>query len=172
MNGTLHDLVFVIWHSLALYLLLILALRFLGRPLLAQFTLLEYFVIALLGSSVETGLYLGSASLASGLTAATVLFAADRGLTVLIGRSQRLRGLFVGVPLVLIRDGQVIRQHLRQAGLTPADLRAGIRERGYAELDDVWYAVLEVNGGIGVIPRKAKQGGLPDPARANLSEER
>jgi uncharacterized membrane protein YcaP (DUF421 family) len=159
MSSTLQLWLSVVWHSLAIYLLLTVALRFMGRALMAQFTLLEYFVIALLGSAVETGLYAGSSSLPAGLASAAVLLAANRGLSAAINRSRRLRRFFVGAPLLLVQDGQFVRSHLRTAGLTENDVRAGIRERGYEGLDDVRYAVLEVNGAIGVIPRASQGSG-------------
>jgi uncharacterized membrane protein YcaP (DUF421 family) len=126
---------------------------------MAERTLPAYLVIALLGSAVETGLYDGSGSLAAGLAAAATLLVANRALTALLPRSRRLRRLLVGAPIVLVHDGQAIPAQLRRAGLTERDLLAAIRERGYARLDEVRFAVMEVNGAIGVVPRET-----PGPA--------
>ncbi len=153
MSGTLHLIFAAAWHSLLIYALLVLALRLFGRPLMAQFTLLEYFVVALLGSAVETGLYAGSGRLLAGLTAAAVLLLVNHLISLCTARSRRLRRLLIGEPLLLVRDGAVIRAHLRRAGLTEQNLLAGIRERGYDALDTLRYVVLEVDGSLGVVPR-------------------
>lgn len=145
----------VIWHTLAIYLFLVVGLSRLGRSLMAERTLPAYLIIALLGSAVETGLYAGSDLLSAGLVSVTTLLAADRALTALLARSAPLRRLLVGTPIVLVHDGQVVPAHLRRVGFTERDLLAAIRERGYARLDEVRFAVLEVNGEVGVIPRAA-----------------
>ncbi len=152
MTDTLQTLFAAAWHSVVIYLFLIIGLNCVGRPLMAQFTLLEYLVIALLGSAVETGLYAGSASLPAGLVAAAALLASNRVLNLLLIRSSRVRRLLVGTPIVLVHDGQIIPSHLRRAGMTERDVRAAIRGRGYDSLDDVRLAVLEVNGLVGVVP--------------------
>lgn len=153
---TLSLLLQVIWQSLAIYLFLIIGLYTIGRSLVAQQTLPAYLVIELLGSSVEAGLYAGSSELLAGLTAAATLFLANRILTALLVRSPLLRRLFIGRPIVLVHDGQIIWSHLRRVGFTERDLLASIRERGYESVNDVRFAVMEVNGSVGVVPKKAK----------------
>lgn len=155
MSDSLHTLPVVVWHTLAVYLFLIVAVRLIGRPVMAQLTVLGYLVVALLGSAVETALYNGSASLQAGLTAAATLFIGDKAITLLLAKSALLRRLVIGTPLVLVAHGRFIRSQLRRAGLTESDVRAAIRERGYDDLDEVRWAVLEVNGLVSVVPRAA-----------------
>ena len=154
MAPTLGLLLTVVWHTLAIYLFLIVGLSRIGRSLMAERTLPAYLVIALLGSAVETGLYAGSALLAAGLVSVTTLLAADRALTALLTRSAPLRRFLIGTPIVLVHDGQPIPSQLRRVGFTERDLLAAIRERGYANLDEVRFAVMEVNGSVGVVPRE------------------
>jgi uncharacterized membrane protein YcaP (DUF421 family) len=149
-------IVVVVWHTLAIYLFLIGGLSRIGRSLIAERTLPTYLTIALLGSAVETGLYAGSGSLVAGLASATTLLVANRVLTVLLTRSVVLRHFLIGTPIVLVHDGQLVWPHLRQVGMNEQDLLAAIRERGYEQLDDVRFAVMEVNGSVGVIPQTAR----------------
>ncbi|HEU5328898.1 MAG TPA: YetF domain-containing protein [Thermomicrobiales bacterium] len=146
----------VVWHTLVIYLVLIGGLSRMGRSLMAERTLPTYLTIALLGSAVETGLYAGSGSLAAGLASAATLLIANRVLTVLLTRSVTLRHFLIGTPIVLVHDGQLVWPHLRQVGMTEQEIMAAIRERGYERLDDVHFAVMEVNGAVGVIPRTAR----------------
>ena len=137
--------------TLVLYAFLILALSRAGRPEMAQLTLVSYLIIALLGSSVEAALYAGSSSLAAGLTAATTLLLADRGLRRMIVHSTLARRILIGSPIVLVHDGQIIASHLRRSGLSYRNLMEAIRMHGYDSLEDVRFAVLEVDGSIGVV---------------------
>ncbi len=139
-------------HTLVIYLFLVLGLRRIGRRAMGQLTIIEYLIIALLGSSVETGLYAGSNSLGAGLVSAMTLLLADWALSTAC-RMPAVRRFMVSEPVLLVHDGQVLAEHLRQNYMTRADLMAAIRRRGYASLDDVRFAVLEIDGSVGVVPR-------------------
>src|SRR5579875_947194 len=154
---TLSLLLDVFWQSLVIYLFLIVLLYSIGRSLIAQQTLPAYLIVALLGSAVESGLYAGSGSFLAGLTAAATLLVANRVLTSLLVRWALLRRLLIGTPIVLVHDGQIIWPHLRRTATTERDLLAAIRERGYASIAEVRYAVMEVSGEVGVVPRQSGQ---------------
>ncbi|HEX6965275.1 MAG TPA: YetF domain-containing protein [Gemmatimonadaceae bacterium] len=147
----------VIWQTIVIYLFLIVALRVIGRAIMVESTLPQYLIVALLGSAVELALYAGSSRLIAGLVSAATLLAMNRIFTVLVHRSALARRALIGTPIVLVHDGQVVAAQLRRAGLTPRDLMTAIRERGYASLDDVRYAVMEPNGSIGVVPRSGRK---------------
>ncbi|MGH2459221.1 MAG: DUF421 domain-containing protein [Chloroflexota bacterium] len=143
----------VVFHTVVIYLLLILGLSFLGRREIAQLTVAELTVLMVMGSAVETAMVAGNLSLLAGLTSATILFLCNRGFTFLIQRWPTFHRLAIGTPVILVHDGHVVPGNLRAVGLTEADVREGIRERGYAGPGDLRFVVLEVDGSIGVIPR-------------------
>jgi uncharacterized membrane protein YcaP (DUF421 family) len=149
----------IVAQTLGIYLFLILGLRRLGRRQMAQLTLVEYLVIALLGSAVETGLYRGSGSLEAGLVSVTTLLLANRALALAVARVPHLHRLLVGAPVLLVHDGQVVAAHLRQQHLTMDDLCQALRRRGYDNVGAVRFAVLEADGRISVVPRAAGSDG-------------
>jgi uncharacterized membrane protein YcaP (DUF421 family) len=146
------DLVTVAWHTIAIYLFLIVSLRLAGRRPVTQITFVELVVITILGSSVETAMVAGNTSLPAGLVAATVLLLANRLLAVALGRWPRLQRIVLGRPVIIVHDGALHLGNLRRVGLTPADVESAIRERGYPGPEAVRYAVLEIDGSVGVIP--------------------
>jgi len=152
MGSTIVTLLVVAGQSLALYVFLVAAMRLLGRRHMAQLSTAEFMVVAMLGSSVETGLYAGQSSVASGFVSAATLLLANQALTLVVARAPWARRLLIGVPTVLVRDGQVIQAELRRAHLTERDLEQAVRRRGYERVQDVALAVLEANGSVGVVP--------------------
>jgi uncharacterized membrane protein YcaP (DUF421 family) len=148
-------LVTVFLHTMALYAFLIVCLSLLSRREIAQLTEVEFTIILLLGSAVETSMVAGNTSLAAGLVSAGTLLLVNRLLTIALKRSRWLRRIVVGVPLVIVHDGRLVSRNLRRAGLTADNVSTGLRERGYADLDEVRYAVLEIDGSLGVIPTDA-----------------
>lgn len=146
-------LVGVVLSTLAIYVFLILMIRLVGRRMLAQLSALDFIVMILLGSAVETAMVGASTSLAAGLVAASVLLLSNRLLTIVMVRSKRLRHLVVGGPVLLVHDGELLRARMRRLGFTEADVLEALRERGFHDLSDVKSAVVEADGRINVVRR-------------------
>ena len=153
MVAELEALGWVAFHTLVIYCFLISGLSFLGRREISQLTFAELTVLMVLGSSVETAMVAGNLTLVAGLTSAGTLFLSNRGLTFLIQRWPKFRRLIIPAPVILVHDGRFVPDNLRAVSLTEADVLEGIRERGYASPGDLRFAVLEVDGSIGVVPR-------------------
>src|SRR2546423_4834527 len=141
----------VVWHTLAIYLFLIIAIRTCGRRQLGQLTPIDLVIVLVLGSAVETSLIAGNISLAAGITSAGTLLIANWAVTRLTCRYKTLRRLLSGGPILLVSHGQFVEQHLRRAGLTHADVLEAIRAREADCVEQVRYAVLEPDGEINVV---------------------
>src|SRR6202790_5475806 len=104
--------------TLAIYLFLVVVIRLVGRRMLAQLSAIDFIVIILLGSAVETAMVGASTSLAAGLVAASVLLVSNRLLSMVMVRSKRLRHLVAGGPILLVHGGTILRGRLRRLGFT------------------------------------------------------
>lgn len=153
MAHTVRELAIVAGSTIAIYFFLMILLRLFGRRELSQLTLIDLIVILTLGSAVETSMIHGDLSLPAGLTSASTLMIANRALTWLFGRSKLLRHLIGGGPVLLVNNGSPVYSHLRRVGMSTADLMEAIRGRGYADLANVRFAVLETDGEVTVVPR-------------------
>jgi uncharacterized membrane protein YcaP (DUF421 family) len=137
----------------AIYAFLIVLMRAFGRRQLDQLTVIDLAVVLLLGSAVETAMIHGNTTLLVGLASAGTLMVLNRVLTVAALRSKRLRHVVNGGPLIVVRDGEVVGAHARRSGLATADLLEAVHDRGFADLSQVAYAVLETDGTISVLGR-------------------
>lgn len=150
----MHPLIQVAFHTLAVYLFLIILVRLYGRRAMGQLTAIDLAIIIVLGSAVETAMVAGNTSLAAGLVSACTLLVANRLLATLFRRSRRLRHIVATNPLLLVHNGELIEQHMRQTGLTEADVLEALRERECVDLADVRYAVLEADGTVTVLAHR------------------
>jgi uncharacterized membrane protein YcaP (DUF421 family) len=146
------DLLAVAMHTAVIYIGLILGLRLIGRRQMGQLTVVDLVIIILLGSAVETAMVSGNTTLPAGLVCAATLFITNRLLSVVCYRSDRLRHLVAGDTMLLVNNGEILRENLRRSGLTDDDLMASLRARGQAGLDTVRYAMRETDGSITVVP--------------------
>jgi uncharacterized membrane protein YcaP (DUF421 family) len=58
-------------------------------------------------------------------------------------------------PLLLVRDGRLLRRHLRLERVTEKELEAKLREHGVTDLAEVHKAYMEPDGQVTVIKRQA-----------------
>ncbi len=154
MADTAASLGIVAGSTAAIYLFLLLLLRLFGRRELAQLTVVDLIVVLILGSAVETAMIHGNLTLPAGLISAATLLVLNKALTMIFLRSQRLRHLVGGGPVLLVNDGRPVRSHLRRVGITEADMAEAIRGKGYADVSTVRFAVLETNGEVTVVPKR------------------
>ena len=158
MSNILLELLTVSLHTLVIYIFLVLGLSLLGHRETSQLSLVEIVIIMVLGSAVETAMVAGDTSLPAGLTAAAILMVSNWGMTRLFDRLRWLRRTLIGHPIPLVDNGRILPRRARAAGLSEDDILEGIRERGYNSLDQVRYAILEIDGNISVIAKDAGKG--------------
>jgi uncharacterized membrane protein YcaP (DUF421 family) len=94
-------------------------------------------------------------SLVGGLVGATTVLVLNAMVAAAVFASRRVERLVDGDPIVIIRDGEVLRGKLRRELVTEAEVSAAVRHAGIAELADVRLGILEPNGSISVFPSSA-----------------
>lgn len=142
----------VIVRTGVVYLFLVLILRLSGKREVGQMSILELIVILLISDAVQNSMVGGDTTLAGGLIAVLTLLGLDSGLSVLTGRSRRLRRAIEGEPRLLVRDGRLLTKALREEKVEADEVRVAVRAQGFARIEDVRLAVLETDGSISVIP--------------------
>ena len=72
------------------------------------------------------------------------------------------RRLLCGKPVILIENGKILQNSLRQTRVTLDELMGHLREKDVLDIQTVQYAILETNGNLSVFPFPAE---LPPSAR-------
>ena len=67
------------------------------------------------------------------------------------------RRFFIGVPTVLVEKGEIIESGLKKSKIDVNDLLMEARENGYFNLDEIDYALMEVNGNISFLPKEKEK---------------
>lgn len=72
-------------------------------------------------------------------------------LLILVMKSRKLRRLISGQPAVLIEDGKILEQNMRKLKFTLDSLNQELREKNIFNIEEVEYAVLELNGKVSAL---------------------
>ena len=140
----------------AVYLFLILGLRILGKRELGQMSLYDLVMIIVLGNSVQNAMINNDNTLGGGLVAGTVLLVLNRLLNELALHSKPFAHVMIGEPVLVVSDGKLLERPMRRQGLTVEQVMAALREHGMSDLSETHACILEVDGTISVVPRRAE----------------
>ena len=140
--------------GISIYFILLIATRLTGRRTMAQMTPFDMVLLLIIAETTQQALLGDDFSITNATVLITTLFATDVVLAWLKGRSKRVESLLDGNPTVLISEGEIDEEAMRRARVAMGDLLEAARaQHGLRTLADIDAAVLEVSGGISIIPK-------------------
>lgn len=145
----------LIARSAIVYLFLLVILRISGKRQVGQLAPFDLVLLLVLSNAVQNSMNGGDNSLVGGLVSAATLIALNYGVALATFKSKRLEAVIEGRPQVLIHDGKLFEDVMAKAKLTHHELEGALRQGGCASVGEVQSAILENNGAISVIQRKA-----------------
>lgn len=136
--------------TIGIYVALIVFSRLAGLRSFSEMTNFDMAATVAFGSIMATTAVTTSTSLLSGAVGLAVLFA----IQWLLAQVRRIRGADRVVdsgPLLLMKGGRFIPEHLAMAQVTQNDLRGKLREAGVTRYDQVGAVVMEATGVVSVL---------------------
>ena len=134
-----------------IYLALLLIFRFVAKRELAQATLFDFLIILLISNVVQNAIIGEDNSVLGALAGAVALVLLSALLNRVTAGSKQARIILEGKPFLLVRKGKIDEGQMRSQSVSRNDLFSSIRKQGVARLNDVAYAILELDGSISVI---------------------
>ena len=142
--------------TILLYLVLLIAVRLMGKRQIGQMEASEFVVAMLVADLAAIPMQDTAITLYSGIVPILTVLGAEFVLAGLSLRSIRLRRLLCGKPVILIENGRVLQKNLRRTRVTIDELMGHLREKDILDLRTVQYAILETNGNLSVFPYPAE----------------
>ncbi len=138
------------------YLFLLVAFRVLGRRQLGQLTNFDLVVVLVVANVLQNAMIGNDTSLAGGLIGAGAVLALNALVAAAVFHSRRVERLVDGDPIIIVRDGRLLRDRLHRELITDNDVLAAVRHAGGEDLADVRLAILEANGEINVFVQRER----------------
>jgi uncharacterized membrane protein YcaP (DUF421 family) len=137
------------------YFILLILVRISGRRTLAQITVFDFVLLLIISEATQSALVVDDDSMTNSFLVIVTLLIIDIGLSLAKLRYESLDKLIDGVPTVIVADGTPLRERMQRARVDENDIMEAARQlQGLERLDQIKFAVLEVSGGITVIPKK------------------
>ena len=140
------------FRTLFLYLVLIFAVRLMGKRQIGEMEPAEFVVTMLVANLAAIPMQDGAIPLYSGLVPILTVLGMELVLSGLILRSVRLRQLLCGKPVILIDNGKLLQGNLRMTRVTLDELTGQLRAKDVLDIRTVQFAILETSGDLSVFP--------------------
>lgn len=138
--------------TILLYLVLILAVRLMGKRQIGEMEPAEFVVTMLIANLAAIPMQDGAIPLYSGLVPILTVLGVELVLSGIVMKNVKLRKLLEGKPVILINNGKLEQRNLWRTRITLDELTAVLREKEVLDLSSVQYAILETNGKVTVFP--------------------
>ncbi len=138
----------------AIYVVLMVIFRISGRRTISQITTFDFVLLLIISEATQNAMIGNDYSMTNGFLVIITLVGLDILLSLWKQRSPAIEKLLDGVPMVIVEDGQPLRDRMKRARIDDDDVLTAARElQGLERMDQIKYAVLERSGGISIIPR-------------------
>jgi uncharacterized membrane protein YcaP (DUF421 family) len=136
----------IVLRSVAVYVILWLLLRAMGKRELAEVTAFELVILVVLGDMVQNGVTQEDMSVTGSTLAVATMGLLAVGSSYVGYRFRRTRPILDGEPSIVVRDGEVLDEVLHLQRITREELDEAARKNGLADLGDVRWGIVEADG--------------------------
>lgn len=144
-----------------MYFFVTLAIRLMGKRQIGDMQPNELVITLLISEIAAIPLQDTSQPILNGIIAIFCLVILEIIISVAALKSFKIRKLLSGQSVVIIKNGLVDEKAMKSVRMTTLDLIEQLRQNGVFNLEDVQYAILEVNGNLSVLQKADKQNLTP-----------
>ena len=137
--------------GIIIYVLTIVLTRIAGLRTFSKMSSFEFAASVAIGSLLATTIITPDQSIPQSALAMVVLYLMQVGVARLRHRFEPIEHLVDNSPLLLMKDGQMLRDNMAKIQVTEDDLMAKLRENNVLRLADVRAVVMETTGKFSVL---------------------
>ena len=151
------DFLNICFRTILVLIILFFITKMMGKKQISELNFFDYVVGITIGSiAADISLDIEKDMLA-GIAALFIYGFISYIISFVSIKSILARRFFIGVPTVLVEKGKIIESGLKKSKIDVNDLLMVARENGYFNLDEIDYALMEVNGNISFLPKEKEK---------------
>ncbi len=128
------------------YLFLFAVMRIVGKKELSGMSAFELLLLVIMGDLIQQGVTQQDTSVTAAVLAVGTMVLLMLAMSWLTFRFNRASPVTDGLPVIVVRNGRIMREALRIERVTEDELAEEARGQGIADLRDVVVGVLETDG--------------------------
>ena len=143
--------------TIILYILVMVAIRLLGKRQVGQLEPSELVLALLIADIAAVPMQEYGTPMAAGVVPIITLLCLAMIVSVLNVKSVRFRDLMCGTPSIIIRGGKLDEKEMGKNRYTLDELSEQLRQNGVTDFTQVQYAILETSGQLSVLLKVEEQ---------------
>ena len=160
----------VIARTVLMYIFVSIGVRLMGKRQIGDMQPTELVVTLLISEIAAIPLQDVSQPISIGLIAIFILVLLEIAASVIVLKNLRLRRIFSGKAVAVIKNGEIDQKAMRNVRMTVFDLVEMLRMQGIFGLDDIESAFLEVNGNLSVRQKPMRAPATPEQLGMNVPD--
>ena len=148
--------------SIVLYIIVLIVMRLMGKREIGQLQPFELAIAIMIADLASIPMTDIGIPISNGIIPIMGLLVMHLIISVINLKSSKIRELICGKPTILIYQGRIDEQKLKQERFTLNELEEKLRSSNVTNLGDVEYAILETSGDISVIQKPNKRNTIPE----------
>lgn len=155
-----------------LYVVTMVSMRVMGKRQIGQLQPFELVVILIISEMATIGVQDNDQPLLHSLLPIVTITVLQISIALVNMKSRAFRQLVCGRPTYVIKGGEILEEEMRRLRLNINDLLEQLRYKGFFDVADVEYALMETNGQLSVMPRADKRPVGPADLALYVAHER
>jgi uncharacterized membrane protein YcaP (DUF421 family) len=136
------------------YVVLLVLFRIAGKRSLAEITSFDLVLLLIISEATQQAMIDNDNSMTNSLLLVSTLIGMNILLSIVTKRWKSFDKLVEDVPLVILKNGEPIRERMRKERVDEDDIMEAARaSEGLERLDQIKYAILERTGHITIVPK-------------------
>lgn len=157
--------------TLVLYILVVIAIRVMGKGELSELQPYELVVIIMVSELASLPMETVEMPFINGVVAISTLVFLQVIISFITLKSEKARSIICGKPNILIENGKIVDKELKKLRISMNDLIEQLRIKNFPNIDDVEFAILETNGDLSIIPKSSKRPLTPSDMNLKVEKE-
>ena len=142
--------------TIIIYFVLIVSVRLMGKRQIGELQISEFIVTLLLSEIASEPLTDRSIPLIYAVIPILLLLSLEVIISFALIKNNKLKRLFYGSPTVIIKKGKILQKEMSKNRLEIDELISELRQKGYSDISEINYAIIEENGKLSVFPKADK----------------
>ncbi|MBO7273745.1 MAG: DUF421 domain-containing protein [Clostridia bacterium] len=143
----------LIFRTLLVYIFLIIIMRLMGKRQIGELEVTDLVATLLLSEIASLPITDPNIPVLHAIIPMIVLLSLEVFSSYILIRTPKLKNLLSATPTILIKEGVLDQAALVAVRLSIEELMSEIRQQGFGNLAYVWYAILEKDGKLTILPR-------------------
>lgn len=159
----------LIFRTLLVYIFLIIIMRMMGKRQIGELEVTDLVATLLLSEIASLPITDPNIPVLHAIIPMIVLLSLEVFSSYILIRAPKLKNFLSSSPTFLIKEGVLDQAALMASRLSIEELMSEIRQQGFCNLAYIWYAILEKDGQLTILPRTRYA--PPTQEQLNISAE-